>query len=406
MPPISFASIPLAPPDPIIGLTEQFKADPNPNKVNLGVGVYLDEHGVNPVLKAVKQAERMWLAEEKSKDYLAIHGDARFGRLTQELIFGAGSAVVESGRAVTLHTPGGTGALRLGGDFIKTEFPKASVWISEPTWPNHRGVFASAGLAVRSYPYYDPAAHGLRFEALLATLKRAPEGDAVLLHACCHNPTGVDPGAEQWEALVELFQRRALLPFLDLAYQGLGDGVEEDAAPVRRFAEAGLPFLVASSYSKNLGLYRERVGALTLVAETKEEAARVMSRAKLNARASYSNPPAHGGMVAALVMGDATLRREWLAELAEMRERILAMRRLFVRTLGELGVPRDFAFLERQRGMFSFSGLSREEVLRLREEFGVYLIENGRINVAGMTRANMPYLCKAIAAVLGVPPQK
>jgi aspartate/tyrosine/aromatic aminotransferase len=406
MPSISFAKIPLAPPDSIIGLTEQFKADPNPAKVNLGVGVYLDENGVNPVLKAVKKAEQMWWAEEKSKDYLAIHGDARFGQLTQELVFGAKSPVLAAGRAVTLHSPGGTGALRLAGDFIKTEFPDAQIWISDPTWPNHRGVFAAAGLAVRSYPYYDPATHGLRFEALLDELEQAPEGDAVVLHACCHNPTGVDPTPEQWAALVALFQRRALLPVLDFAYQGLGDGVEEDAAAVRRFAESGLSFLVASSYSKNLGLYRERVGALTLVAATKDEAARVMSRAKLNARVNYSNPPAHGGLVAALVMGDPALRKEWLAELGQMRERILEMRRLFVRTLTELGVARDFSFIAHQRGMFSFSGITKDEVRRLREEFGVYLIENGRINVAGMTRSTMPYLCKAIATVLGTGPAK
>jgi aspartate/tyrosine/aromatic aminotransferase len=406
MPPVSFANIPLAPPDPIIGLTETYKADPNPRKVNLGVGVYLDESGVNPVLKAVKKAERMWLDEEKTKDYLGMAGDARFGQLTQELVFGKDHPALKAGRAVTLHTPGGTGALRLGADFIRTEFPQAGVWISEPTWPNHRGVFQAAGLKVNSYPYYDAASHGLRFDALLEALERAPEGDVFVLHACCHNPTGVDPSPEQWERLLEVFRRRPLLPFLDFAYQGLGDGVEEDAAAVRRFAAAGIPLLVGNSYSKNMGMYRERVGALTLLAGDQEEAGRVMSRVKLNARSNYSNPPAHGGLVAALVMSDPALRREWLAELDQMRARILEMRRLFVVTLKELRVARDFSFLERQRGMFSFSGLSKPEVLRLREEFGVYLIENGRINVAGLTRANIPYACQAIASVLATPQAK
>ena len=390
----------MAAPDPILGLTEQFNQDPNPNKINLGIGVYLDENGINPVLKSVKRAEEMWLAEEKSKNYLGIAGEAQYGELDRELMFGRGHPVLSENRAVTLHTPGGTGALRLGGDFIKGMWPKAAIWMSDPTWANHLGIFAASGLVVNIYPYYDGASQTLRFEEMLSVLERIPEGDAVLIHACCHNPTGLDPAPDQWKTLVALFQRRRLLPFLDFAYQGLGNGVDEDALAVREFGAAGLSFLVAHSYSKCLGLYRERVGALTLVTGSSDEAQRVMSQVKLVARANYSNPPAHGGKVVELVLGDPGLRAQWLEELTAMRERILAMRRLFAATLKELGVQRDFGFLAGQRGMFSFSGISRQEVLRLRKEFGIYLIENGRINVAGMTGENMPYLCNAIAAVL------
>ncbi|MCZ6749316.1 MAG: aspartate/tyrosine/aromatic aminotransferase [SAR324 cluster bacterium] len=397
----SFTGIEQAPVDPILGLNEHFRRDPNPNKVNLGIGVYLNENGASPVFGAVKRAEGMWLAEEKSKDYLGIAGDAQYGLLTQELLFGKEHPVVTGGRAATMHCPGGTGALRLGAEFIHAQYPRAKVWLSDPTWPNHPGVFAAAGLPIESYPYFDRETHGLDFGRMLEALEAIPEGDAVLIHACCHNPTGADLAPDQWRALAELFSRRALLPFLDCAYQGLGNGLEEDTEGLRIVASAGLSFLVANSYSKNLGLYRERTGGLTLVAANGGEARRLMSQVKLNARANYSNPPAHGGMVMQLVLGDPALRALWIEELKAMRERILEMRRLFVRTVKELGVTRDFGFLEHQRGMFSFSGISKDGVNRLREEFSVYLIENGRINVAGMTRANMPYLCRAIAQVLG-----
>jgi aspartate/tyrosine/aromatic aminotransferase len=395
-----FSVVEQAPPDPILGLTEQFKKDANAKKVNLCIGVYQDETGKNPVLKSVKQAERMWLERETTKDYLGMAGEESYGRLVQELVFGKEHPVVKEKRAATLHTPGGTGALRLGADFLHSQMPKAAVWISDPTWPNHRGIFQSAGVGVKTYPYYDPASHEIAFERLLEALEKVPEGDVVLIHACCHNPTGADPSPEQWERIVQIFQRRPIVPFLDFAYQGFGDGLEPDAHGVRAFANAGLELLVASSFSKNFGLYRERVGALTIVASDAAEAGRVMSRAKLTARASYSNPPAHGAKVAELVLTTPELRDQWEREVDTMRNRIHQMRRMFVDGLKAKGVKRDFEFIVRQRGMFSFCGVTPEEVKTLRERFGIYLVDNGRINVAGMTPANMDYLTTAIAAVL------
>jgi len=400
MPYRPFAHVEQAPPDPIMGLTELFRNDSNPDKINLSIGVYQDDNGVNPVFRSVKQAERRLLEEENTKSYLPIGGEPRYGELVRELVFGKGHALVSDGRAVTLHTPGGTGALRLGAEFLKEQFPERTLWLSDPTWPNHKGVFGNAGLTMESYPYYDPETHGMRFDDMLEALERVPDGDVVLLHGCCHNPTGVDPTPEQWQKLAELFARRDLIPYFDFAYQGLGTGLEEDAVGVRTFADKGLCLLVSSSFSKNFGLYRERVGALTIVSGDADEAARVASRVKIVARRAYSNPPAHGGKAVEVVLTDPELRKEWEDEVRQVRQRILSMRELFVQKLKELGVSRDFGFLMEQKGMFSFSGIGREEVLRLREEYGIYMSENGRINVAGMTTGNIDYLCNAIARVL------
>jgi aspartate/tyrosine/aromatic aminotransferase len=400
MPYRPFAAVEMAPPDPILGIVEQFQQSPNPKKVNLCIGVYQDETGANPVLKSVKQAEKVWLERETTKDYLGMAGDENLCRAVQEIVFGADSPVVQEKRAATLIAPGGTGALRVGADFLHGQFPKAAVWLSEPTWPNHRGIFQAGGLGVKTYPYYDDARHGLVFDKLLAALEQVPEGDVVLLHACCHNPTGCDPTPGQWDRIVAVFQRRPMLPFLDFAYQGFGQGIEPDAYAVRAFARAGLELLVASSFSKNFGVYRERVGAITFVTSEPAEAARVMSRAKLTVRANYSNPPAHGGKAVELVLSTAELKALWLTEVKAMCARIQQMRKLFVDTLNAKGVPDDFRFILEQRGMFSFSGITGVKVQKLKDRYGIFMSDNGRINVAAMTPSNMDYLCTSIAAVL------
>ena len=396
-----FDAIEPAPPDPILGLTEAFRKDANALKINLTSGVYQDEGGTNPVLRSVKQAERMLLELETTKDYLGIGGDESYARAVQRMVFGPQHPVVTEGRAVTVHTPGGTSALRVGGEFLASQFPKATLWLSDPTWPNHPGIFRSTGLKIATYPYYDADTHGLRFEAMREALERVPEGDIVLLHGCCHNPTGVDPTQEQWRSIAEVFTRRPIIPFLDFAYQGFGLGVEEDAYAVRLFASAGIEMIVSSSFSKNFGLYRERVGALTVVTGNGQAASAVLSRVKQTVRTNYSNPPAHGSKVVELVLGEPDLRGMWEREVVEMRDRIHEMRRLFVETLRKYGVKRDFDFLLRQKGMFSFSGIGKEEVRRLRNEYGIYIVESGRINVAAMTHSKMDYLCRSIAEVLG-----
>jgi len=400
MPYRPFAAVEMAPPDPILGIVEQFQQSPNPKKVNLCIGVYQDETGANPVLKSVKQAEKVWLERETTKDYLGMAGDENLCRAVQEIVFGADSPVVQEKRAATLIAPGGTGALRVGADFLHGQFPKAAVWLSEPTWPNHRGIFQAGGLGVKTYPYYDDARHGLVFDKLLAALEQVPEGDVVLLHACCHNPTGCDPTPGQWDRIVAVFQRRPMLPFLDFAYQGFGQGIEPDAYAVRAFARAGLELMVASSFSKNFGVYRERVGAITFVTSEPAEAARVMSRAKLTVRANYSNPPAHGGKAVELVLSTAELKALWLTEVKAMCARIQQMRKLFVDTLKAKGVQDDFRFILEQRGMFSFSGITGVKVQKLKDRYGIFMSDNGRINVAAMTPSNMDYLCTSIAAVL------
>lgn len=395
-----FDAVEMAPIDPILGLTELFRSDPNPDKVNLSIGVYLDAQGVNPVMAAVKRAEKLWQEQENTKNYLNMAGEVRYGELVRELLFGSGHAILDAGRAVTAHAPGGTGALRVGAEFLRAAFPKAALWISDPTWPNHRGVFGSVGMTLKDYPYYDAVTHSMRLQDMMSALEGAAAGDVVLLHACCHNPTGLDPTPAQWEELAALCTHRKLIPFFDFAYQGLAEGLQEDARGLRIFADSGMDMLVASSFSKNFGLYRERVGALTVVTGNRDAAERVLSRVKLTVRANYSSPPAHGGKVVEIVLTTPELKSLWQEELDGMRERIASMRRLFVETLKGRGVQQNFEFLMEQKGMFSFSGIARPEVIRLRDDYGVYLLENGRINVAGMTPSNMDYLCGAIAEVL------
>ncbi len=395
-----FEHITPAPADAILGLTEAFKKDPNPRKINLGVGVYKDASGRTPVLQAVRRAQERVLAQERSKSYLPIDGLPSYTAATQALLFGPQHEIVTSGRAVTVQTPGGTGALRVAGDFIKRMFPEATVWLSNPTWANHTNVFRAAGLQVATYPYFNPATGGVDFPSMLEALQGIPRGDVLLLHGCCHNPTGVDLSSEQWRRVAELAGERGILPLVDFAYQGFAQGLAEDAAGLHILAEAVPEFMVASSYSKNFGLYNERTGALTLVASTPQAAEAVRSHVKRTIRTNYSNPPAHGAKIVDAVLGDRDLRHLWETEVAAMRERVNRMRHLFVETLNQLGVERDFSFIVRQRGMFSYSGLTPEQVQALRERFSIYIVGSGRINVAGMTESNMDYLCQAIAQVL------
>lgn len=389
-----------APPDAILGLTEAFKKDPNPKKVNLGVGVYKDAQGRTPVLASVKQAEERLLQNENSKNYLSIDGSPEYAAAVQELLFGAGHEVLTSGRAVTAQAPGGTGALRIAADFIARMFPGKRVWLSDPTWPNHPSVFKAAGLEVGTYPYFDAAANGVKFDAMLAAIKAMPAGDVLLLHGCCHNPTGADLSVAQWQQIAAVVAERKLLPLVDFAYQGFGDGLDEDAVGMRAMCQPGQEVLIASSFSKNFGLYNERVGALTLVANTPAAAELALGHIKLAIRANYSNPPSHGAAIVTTILRDPALRAQWEGEVTEMRDRINQMRHLFVETLNEKGVTQDFSFIANQRGMFSFSGLTPDHVKALREQFGVYIVGSGRISVAGMTEGNMDYLCAAIAAVL------
>ena len=395
-----FETINPAPEDSILGLTAAFQQDPNPNKVNLGVGVYKDSGGQTPVLATVKEAEQRLLSSEETKSYLPIDGLAAYASLSQQIVFGSAHPILTDRRATTVQTPGGTGALRVAADFVRRISPQASVWLSDPTWPNHPNVFGAAALQVQSYPYFEPASNGVAFDSMVAALENIPAGDVLLLHGCCHNPTGADLSSQQWQTIAAACARRGILPLLDFAYQGFGDGLEEDATGVRIVADHCQEFLVATSYSKNFGLYNERVGALTLVAANSEEAEAANSHLKICVRTNYSNPPAHGGRIVAEILGDPGLRQRWEAELADMRNRINDMRHLFVETLDEQGAGRDFSFIAGQRGMFSYSGLTPEQVQALRERHSVYIVGSGRINVAGMTGDNMDYLCEAIADVL------
>ncbi|WP_162063075.1 amino acid aminotransferase [Vibrio taketomensis] len=395
-----FERVVAAPADPILGLTEEFKKDPRAEKINLGVGIYKNEQGETPVLATVKKAEAALVETEKTKSYLTIEGTAEYALAVQQLLFGADSPIIAEKRAKTAQAPGGTGALRVAGEFIKRQLGDVKIWISNPTWANHIGVFTAAGLETAQYSYYDAEAKDKDFAAMLADLEQASAGDVVLLHGCCHNPTGIDPTSDEWETLAKLVAEKKLLPLFDFAYQGFGAGVEEDAAGLRAFAKYNKEILVASSFSKNFGLYNERVGAFTLIAESEDVATTAFSQVKAIIRSIYSNPPAHGSAVVTYILSDAGLRAEWEAEVKEMRDRIQEMRELFVATLKEQGVAADFSFIERQNGMFSFSGLNKDQVARLKEEFGLYIVGSGRISVAGMTKANMLPLCKAIAAVL------
>ncbi|MEX7622926.1 amino acid aminotransferase, partial [Serratia marcescens] len=365
-----------------------------------GKDVYKDETGKTPVLTSVKKAEQYLLENETTKNYLGIEGIPAFASCTQELLFGKESPIVADRRARTAQTPGGTGGLRVAADFIANQTSAKRIWISNPSWPNHKNVFSAVGLEVLEYAYYDAANHALDFDGLLNSLKQAQAGDVVLFHGCCHNPTGIDPTAEQWAQLAELSVANGWLPLFDFAYQGFANGLEEDAQGLRIFAAKHKELIVASSYSKNFGLYNERVGACTIVAADAETADRAFSQVKAAIRANYSNPPSHGAAVVATILGNDALRAMWEQELTDMRQRIHRMRQLFVNTLQEKGAQQDFSFIIQQNGMFSFSGLTKEQVLRLREEFGVYAVNSGRVNVAGMTPDNMAPLCEAIVAVL------
>ena len=395
-----FEKVVAAPADPILGLTEEFKNDGRTDKINLGVGIYKNEQGETPVLNTVKKAEAVLLQNEKTKSYLTIEGTAEYGLAVQKLLFGEGSDIITDKRAKTAQAPGGTGALRVAGEFIKRQLGDVKIWISNPTWANHNSVFGSAGLEVSQYTYYNADTQDKDFPAMLADLEKASEGDVVLLHGCCHNPTGIDPTASEWETLAQVVAKKKLLPLFDFAYQGFAKGVEEDAEGLRIFSKYNKEILVASSFSKNFGLYNERVGAFTLVADKESVATTAFSQVKAIIRSIYSNPPAHGSAVVTHILNDAELRKEWELEVKEMRDRIQGMRELFVKTLKDKQVSGDFSFIERQNGMFSFSGLTKEQVERLKNEFGIYIVGSGRISVAGMTQSNMPPLCAGIAAVL------
>lgn len=395
-----FENITAAPADPILGLADSFRQDPRENKINLGIGVYKDETGKTPVLSCVKKAEKYLLDNETTKNYLPITGIPEFGTVTQALLFGDNSDIITAKRARTAQAPGGTGALRIAADFIAKQTSAKRVWISNPTWPNHNGIFAGADLEICTYNYYDAENHSLDFNGMLASLEAAQAGDVILLHGCCHNPTGIDPTAEQWAQLSVLVKEKGLLPVFDFAYQGFAAGLDEDAQGLRIFAKSHPEMLVASSYSKNFGMYNERVGACTLVAADPDTADRAFSQIKIVIRTNYSNPPSHGGAVVTTVLSDPELKEEWIQELTTMRERIKRMRQLFVNTLQEKGAKQDFSFIIRQNGMFSFSGLTKEQVARLRDEYAVYAVSSGRINVAGLTLENMVPLCEAIVAVL------
>jgi len=392
--------IEMAPRDPILGVTEAFNADPNPRKVNLGVGVYYDDNGKVPLLECVRRAERQLVENAPPRSYLPIDGLPEYDRRVQALVFGEDSAARSDKRIVTVQALGGTGGLKIGADFLRRVDPAADVWISSPSWENHRALFENAGFVVKSYPYYDAATHGVDFAAMLNTLEGLPAGAIVVLHACCHNPTGVDPTAEQWTRVINAVKARALVPFLDIAYQGFGDGLDADAAPVRRFAEAGMPVFVSNSFSKSFSLYGERVGALSVVAASSDEAARVLSQLKRLVRTNYSNPPTHGGKVVATVLGDPELRALWEQELGQMRARIRSMRQQLVDKIHARVRGVDYGFVTRQRGMFSYSGLSKAAVQRLREEFSVYAIDTGRICVAALNSHNLDYVTEAIAQVI------
>lgn len=397
---IMFEQVSMASADPILGLTDAFKKDARSEKINLGVGIYKDESGQTPILATVKEAEKRLLATEKTKSYLTIEGIAAYGVAVQKLLFGADSDIISENRARTAQVPGGTGALRTGADFALKKLGIRKIWVSNPTWANHGNVFTTAGLKVASYDYYNAETKDLDFDAMIASLQHVETGDLVLFHGCCHNPTGIDPTNEQWEVLAKLIADLGAVPFFDFAYQGFAKGVEEDAQGLRIFAKYNKELLIANSFSKNFGLYNERVGGITLVAEESDIADSAFSQIKAGIRSNYSNPPAHGAAIVTTILEDADLYAQWVKEVADMRERIQEMRDLFVATLKEKGVPGDYSFISRQNGMFSFSGLSVEQVNRLKDEFAVYIVGSGRISVAGMTKDNMPPLCDAIAKVI------
>ena len=395
-----FSAVEMAPRDPILGLNEQFNADTNPNKVNLGVGVYFDDNGKLPLLQCVQAAEKAMMDKPAARGYLPIDGIVAYDNAVKALVFGADSEPVTSGRVATVQAIGGTGGLKIGADFLKKLNPNAKVLISNPSWENHKAIFTNAGFEVGAYAYYDSATRSIDFAGMLADLNAAAAGTVVVLHACCHNPTGYDITAAQWDEVIAVVKAKGLIPFLDMAYQGFGHGIAEDGAVIGKFVAAGLDIFVSTSFSKSFSLYGERVGALSVVASDKEEAARVLSQLKIVIRTNYSNPPTHGGAVVAAVLNNPELHALWEKELGEMRVRIKAMRQKLVDGLKAAGVQQDMSFMTQQIGMFSYSGLTKEQMVRLRSEFGVYGTDTGRICVAALNSKNIDYVCQAIAKVI------
>jgi len=395
-----FTAVEMAPRDPILGLNEQYAADTNPNKVNLGVGVYYDDNGKLPLLECVKAAEADMMKAPTARGYLPIDGIAAYDKAVKGLVFGADSEPVQSGRVATIQAIGGTGGLKVGADFLKKINPDAKVLISDPSWENHRALFTNAGFPVETYAYYDAEKRGVNFDGMLEALGSAPAGTIVVLHACCHNPTGYDLTTDQWDQVIGVVRAKHLVPFLDMAYQGFGYGIAEDGAVIGKFVAAGLSFFVSTSFSKSFSLYGERVGALSVLCATKEEADRVLSQLKIAIRTNYSNPPIHGGAVVAAVLGDPQRRAVWEKELAEMRDRIKAMRHKLVDGLKAAGVKRDMSFITQQIGMFSYSGLTKDQMVTLRNEYGVYGTDTGRMCVAALNSKNIGYVCQSIAKVL------
>lgn len=395
-----FSNVELAPRDPILGLNEAYNSDTRSDKVNLGVGVYFTDDGKIPLLRAVQAAEKIMMEKSAARGYLAIEGIPAYNQGVQNLLFGKDSEILTSGRVVTAQAVGGTGALKIGADFLKRLEPNAIVAISDPSWENHRGIFESAGFTVQNYTYYDPNTRGVDFDGMVKSLEALPAKSIVLLHACCHNPTGADMTAEQWKKVASVCQSKQLIPFLDMAYQGFADSIDEDGAAVRLFADTGLSFFVSSSFSKSFSLYGERVGALSVVTGSKDESTRVLSQVKRVIRTNYSNPAIHGGTVVATVLNSPELRAMWEQELGEMRDRIKLMRNTLVSKLAESGAKRDFGFVNAQRGMFSYSGLTADQVERLKTEFGIYAVSTGRICVAALNTKNIDGVAKAIATVL------
>ncbi|MBT3068229.1 amino acid aminotransferase [Rhodoferax sp. U11-2br] len=395
-----FSAVEMAPRDPILGLNEQFNADTNPAKVNLGVGVYFDDNGKLPLLQCVQAFEKTMMDKPTARGYLPIDGIAAYDAAVKSLVFGTDSEPVKSGRVATIQALGGTGGLKIGADFLKKLNPTAKVLISDPSWENHRALFTNSGFTVESYRYYDATTRGLNFAGMLADLNAAAAGTVVVLHACCHNPTGYDITAAQWDEVIAVVKAKGLTPFLDMAYQGFGYGIAEDGAVIGKFVDAGLDFFVSTSFSKSFSLYGERVGALSVLCANKEEASRVLSQLKIVIRTNYSNPPTHGGAIVAGVLGNPELRALWEAELGEMRVRIKAMRQKLVDGLKAAGVKQDMSFITQQIGMFSYSGLSKDQMVRLRSEFGVYGTDTGRMCVAALNSKNIDYVCASIAKVV------
>ena len=395
-----FSAVEMAPRDPILGLNEQFNADTNPNKVNLGVGVYFDDNGKLPLLQCVQAAEKTMMDKPTARGYLPIDGIVAYDNAVKALVFGADSEPVTSGRVATIQAIGGTGGLKIGADFLKRVSPNAKVLISDPSWENHRALFTNAGFDVDTYAYYDAAKRGVNFEGMLASLNTASPGTIIVLHACCHNPTGYDITSAQWDQVIAVVKAKELTPFLDMAYQGFGYGIAEDGAVIQKFVAAGLSFFVSTSFSKSFSLYGERVGGLSVLCKDKEEVGRVLSQLKIVIRTNYSNPPIHGGAVVAAVLGNPELRALWEMELGEMRVRIKAMRQRLVDGLKAAGVQQDMSFITSQIGMFSYSGLTKDQMVRLRNEFGVYGTDTGRMCVAALNSKNIEYVCACIAKVV------